>query len=290
MFLSTHNTENIVSADSQHREHCFCRLTTPRTLFLSTHNTENIVSADSQPREHCFFRLTTPRTLFLSTHNPENIVSADSQPREHCFCRLTTPRTLFLSTHNTENIVSADSQPREHCFFRLTTARTLFLPTHNTENIVSVDSQPREHCFCRLTTPRTLFLPTHNPENIVSADSQYRTISILPCFSKNLERLTYNRLNHFPNQSQIITEDQYGLRKYSTYMALINLIDKISSGTDSNTFNTGIFIDLSKAFDTIDHNILFQKLNCYVIRGHTLTWFRSYLEHRTQCVTYNNVN
>ena len=101
----------------------------------------------------------------------------------------------------------------------------------------------------------------------------------------------YNRLERFLNQSHIISEVQYGFRKkYSTYMALINLIDKISSGTDSNTFNVGIFIDLSKAFDTIDHNILFQKLNCYGIRGHILTWFRSYLEHRTQYVTYNNVN
>ena len=73
-------------------------------------------------------------------------------------------------------------------------------------------------------------------------------------------------------------------------MALINLIVKISSGTDSNSFNIGIFIDIPKTFDTIDHNILFQQLNCYGIRGQILTWFRSYLEHRTQYVTYNNVN
>ena len=101
----------------------------------------------------------------------------------------------------------------------------------------------------------------------------------------------YNQFERFLNQSHIILEVQYGFRKkYSTYMAVINLIDKISSGTDSNSFNISIFVDLSKAFDSIDHNILFQKLNCYGIRGHILTWFRSYLEHRTQYVTYNNVN
>ena len=100
----------------------------------------------------------------------------------------------------------------------------------------------------------------------------YRPISILPCFSKNLERIIYNRLERFLCEYHIIFEDQYGFRKiYSTYMAVINLINKISSGTESNTFNIGIFIDLSKAFDTTDHNILFQKLNCYGIRGHILT-------------------
>ena len=82
----------------------------------------------------------------------------------------------------------------------------------------------------------------------------------------------YNRLECFLNQSHIISEVQYGFRKkHSTYMALINLIDKISSGTDSNSFNIGICIDLSKAFDTIDHNILLKKRNCYGIRGHILT-------------------
>ena len=141
---------------------------------------------------------------------------------------------------------------------------------------------------CQLKIAKVIPIHKNNdPNNFCN----YRPISILPCFSKILERLMYNRLERFLNQSQIISEVQYGFRKkYSTYMALINLIDKISSGTDSNTFNIGIFIDLSKAFDTIDHNILFQKLNCYGIRGHILTWFRSYLEHRTQYVTYNNVN
>ena len=106
-------------------------------------------------------------------------------------------------------------------------------------------------------------IPIHknnDPNNFCN----YRPFSILPCFPKILERLMYNRLERFLNQSHIISEVQYGFRKkYSTYMALINLIDKISSGIDSNSFNIGIFIDLSKAFDTIDDNILFQKLNCY---------------------------
>ena len=68
----------------------------------------------------------------------------------------------------------------------------------------------------------------------------------------------YNRHERFLNQSHIILEVQYGFRKkYSTYMALINLIDKISNETDNNFFNIGIFIDLSKAFD-----LLLELLTC----------------------------
>ena len=97
----------------------------------------------------------------------------------------------------------------------------------------------------------------------------------------------HNRLECFLNQSHIISEDQYGFRKkYFTYMALINLIDKITCVSDSNTFNIGIFIDLSKAFDTIDHNILFQKFNYYGIRGHILTYIlraQDTICHLQQC-------
>ena len=67
-------------------------------------------------------------------------------------------------------------------------------------------------------------------------------------------------------------------------MALINLIDKITNGIDHNAFNISVFVDLSKAFDTIDHNILLQKLTCYGIKGHILPWFKSYLDSRTQYV------
>ena len=94
----------------------------------------------------------------------------------------------------------------------------------------------------------------------------------------------YNQLEHFLNQSHVISENQFGFRKNTTQMALINLIDKITNGIDNNTFNISVFVDLSKAFDNIDHTILFQKLSCYGIKGHILSWFKSYLDNRTQYV------
>ena len=111
--------------------------------------------------------------------------------------------------------------------------------------------------------------------------SNYRPISLLPFFSKILERLMHNRLYTAMNQ--------FGFRKnYSTFLALMDLVDNISKNIDEGNYSIGIFLDLSKAFDTIDHTILLDKLCRYGIRGVTLNWFKHYLNDRKQFVSYNN--
>ena len=115
-----------------------------------------------------------------------------------------------------------------------------------------------------------------------------RPISILPCFSKIIERIMYNRLYSFLTKHNIITEKQYGFRKkYATYMALIDLIDKISCNFDEKKYTVGVSLDLSKAFDTIDHTILLNKLQCYGVRGSACSWFASYIQNRKQYVVFN---
>jgi hypothetical protein len=87
--------------------------------------------------------------------------------------------------------------------------------------------------------------------------TNYRPISVLLVFSKILEKLMYSRLENCINKNKILCENQFGFReKHSTYMALLNIIDQITQQLDSKAFSLGIFIDLSKAFYTIDHNIL----------------------------------
>ena len=120
--------------------------------------------------------------------------------------------------------------------------------------------------------------------------SNYRPISVLPSFSKIFEKLIYNRLLKYLNVKGILSKNQFGFRSgFSTYMALLDIHDKISKAIDDGNYSIGIFIDLSKAFDTVNHNILFKKLEHYGITGVPLEWFRNYLSDRKQCVEINNV-
>ena len=118
----------------------------------------------------------------------------------------------------------------------------------------------------------------------------YRPISVLSCFSKVLERLMYNRLINYIDKNGILSKHQYGFRKNrSTEFVIIELIDKITKGIDEGKYTLGVFLDLSKAFDTLDHRILTKKLEHYGIRGTCLKWFESYLENRKQIVKYNKI-
>ena len=119
--------------------------------------------------------------------------------------------------------------------------------------------------------------------------SNYRPVSVLPCFSKILERLVFNRCINFIDEYDILNEQQFGFRaKHSTYMAVMQVIDKIHNAAESDESTLGIFLDLSKAFDTIDHNILLYKLKHYGFRGVVYEWFVSYLENRKQYVSFKN--
>ena len=119
--------------------------------------------------------------------------------------------------------------------------------------------------------------------------NNYRPVSILPFFSKILEKLMYNRLISFINTHKVLSKYQFGFRKgHSTSYALVTLVDKIATALDQGDSVLGIFLDLSKAFDTVNHDILLMKLNNYGFRGICLDWLASYLRNRKQFVTYDN--
>ena len=116
----------------------------------------------------------------------------------------------------------------------------------------------------------------------------YRPISLLTSLSKLLEKVVYTRLLEFLNIHDIISNSQFGFRqKHSTSHAILILIEKVTKAIDKFQHTVGVFLDLSKAFDTIDHDILLYKLHHYGIRGKALEWFRSYLTNRKQFVVIN---
>ena len=118
--------------------------------------------------------------------------------------------------------------------------------------------------------------------------TNYRPVSVLCVMSKVLERLMYNRLLNFVEKFNILYDLQFGFRKeHSTFMALMVVVDKIIKSLQNGEFTIGLYLDFSKAFDTIDHEILFMKLYHYGIRGVSLSWFKSYMSNRSQFVSYN---
>ncbi|MFZ2540057.1 MAG: reverse transcriptase family protein [Oscillospiraceae bacterium] len=120
--------------------------------------------------------------------------------------------------------------------------------------------------------------------------NNYRPISILTTFSKIFEKITFTRLSNFMNKNQILHENQFGFRGgLSTCTALLQLINELTNSIDKKQITIGVFIDLAKAFDTVDHRILLQKLEHYGIRGIVLNWFTSYLSNRRQYVIVDGV-
>ena len=121
--------------------------------------------------------------------------------------------------------------------------------------------------------------------------SNYRPISVLPCFSKILERIMYNRLYDYFTVNSILFNKQFGFRAgHSTEHALLELIDQICDSFNDKNYFLGIFVDLSKAFDTVDHSILLKKLEHYGIKGRNLSWLQSCLSNHKQYIEYKQEN
>ena len=116
----------------------------------------------------------------------------------------------------------------------------------------------------------------------------YRPISLLSTLSKVFERVVFEQMYEYLNSNNLLYQSQYGFRKdHSTELASTELIDRICKVMDKGETPFSIFLDLSKAFDMLDHDILLTKLRHYGIVGTPLIWFKSYLTNRAQYVEIN---
>ena len=119
----------------------------------------------------------------------------------------------------------------------------------------------------------------------------YRPISLLSNIDKLVEKLMFKRLYSFLTKYKIIYSLQFGFREnHSTNHTLIYLTETVRNALDNNCYASGIFVDLQKAFDTVDHDILLYKLNHYGIRGIENKWFKSFLSNRRQFVSIDGIN
>ena len=111
----------------------------------------------------------------------------------------------------------------------------------------------------------------------------YRPISILPTISKIIERSAHVQLCSYLEENKLLSQSQFGFRqKRSTPTDLITFTDQILESMDKGYVTGAVFLDLRKAFDTIDHLLLINKLKGLGVGGKSLAWFRSYLSGRTQ--------
>ena len=115
--------------------------------------------------------------------------------------------------------------------------------------------------------------------------SNFRPISTLSALTQIFEKLVYKQLINYIEKHDILFQFQFGFRKgHSTAQAVSEIADNLREAIDNNLYTCGVFIDFSKAFDTVNHEILLKKLESYGIRGMPLKWLTSYLNNRQQYV------
>ena len=134
-------------------------------------------------------------------------------------------------------------------------------------------------------------IPLYKNKGSINDISNYRPISMLSVFSKIFEKLIHNEVSNFFDSHNLFSSSQYGFRqKHSTVHALINAVSNLQESIDEGNSALGIFVDFSKAFDTVNHTILLHKLENYGIRGTVHKLLSSYLSDRYQYVTYGGLN
>ena len=126
--------------------------------------------------------------------------------------------------------------------------------------------------------------PLHKKEEVIYAKN-YRPVSLLAVFSKILERVIFEQMIQYLEVNHLLHRSHHGFRSsHSTVTALIEMYDQWMDALENDEVSAVIMLDLSAAFDVVDHEILIQKLEIYGVEAATIPWFRSYLSERSQQV------
>lgn len=149
------------------------------------------------------------------------------------------------------------------------------------------------HSLHKCTYPSSLKIARVTPvfkDGDSSDPSSYRPISVLSVINNIFEKILCKRVHHFLEKYNIICPQQHGFRpKHSTSSAVITLTQAINSALHNNRLAVVIFLDIKKAFDTVNHEIMLNKLRTYGFRERVLDFFSSYFTNRQQVVSMNNL-
>lgn len=171
------------------------------------------------------------------------------------------------------------------------------LKAETLKNISSSVSEPLAHIinrcietgYCPSAFKTSVVLPIHkNGDRMVVTN--YRPISLITCYTKIFEQIIKKRLTAYINKYNLLSNSQYGFREgISTQDAILHVTALMYAALDRGEPSLCVFIDLSKAFDTVGHSLLVESLEEIGIRGKSLDLFKSYISNRKQCVKINNV-
>ena len=126
-------------------------------------------------------------------------------------------------------------------------------------------------------------------KGVHSIPGNYRPISLLPIFNKIFEKIIAKSVLKFLDKYNILNKFQYGFREnYSTTFALLETVEEIYSQVENGYYVAGIYLDFQKAFDSVNHQILLNKIQNYGIRGQLFNWFKNYLQDRKQYTIVND--
>lgn len=194
----------------------------------------------------------------------------------------TSPLEIFNLINKLKNSSSTGDLPIPNQFLKIINFPISYILSHLINRSLKEGSMPR-------VLKRGKQTPVFKSGEKTIAN--HRPITVVNSFAKIFEKVVAQRLIDFIDKYKLLNNRQFGFRKYhNTVHAMINLLDTCLEGLDERLTVGGVFLDISKAFDSVDHSILINKLENYGIRGVVLDWFKSYLCERELYVSVNGVS
>jgi hypothetical protein len=248
-----------------------------KIIYNGEEKTESLEIADGFNN----FFLSVPDLLKNSISNQQNFNRYDHAFRQH----LCTKSLFMLPTHGLEvveivNKLAVGKAPGIDCIRADTIKRIILLIVDVLVYLFNLSIEKGIFPECLKTA---VVIPLFKKGDKTNP-SNYRPISLLPLFAKIFEKIIKKRLLHFLNINGFFSSNQFGFREgLSTEDALLKFLEPIYEHLNDSKLCSALFIDITKAFDTVEHEILLDKLWFAGIRGVTLNWFSSYLHKRSQC-------